>query len=185
MRTRLLAGLFVFVSALLPTYATADSIVPIQFSSGLPGWNLVYTPTFFSCGSSPGVCFQGNLGLGEILTVPAGTYSFSFLARTINFFPPPDRWVYVWWNGTLVSPTSTEMVGEFTQFTYSGLVSSGGNSALLLGFSGGCGCLKWDITTPPPPPDVPEPATLVLLGTGLGASVAARAKKRRRKARPE
>ncbi len=179
MRTRLLLSLLVLASTLFPTFASADSVLPLDFSSALSGWNQLYSPRFFSCGSSPGTCWQGNSALGQVLSLPPGTYTFSLLVRTLNYAAyPPDIFLYVWWQDARVKPTSTESVGDYTKFTYSGLMTPGGNTDLVLGFSGGCGCLKWNLSTPPPPPaEAPEPATLLLLGTGAAASFVKKARK--------
>jgi hypothetical protein len=177
MRAASLAALLVLVMVLLPIGASADTLLNLEFSPGLPGWNQLYTPTFLDC-DYPGVCFKGNLGVGQVLTLPGGTYMFSFLAKTSSGDPGPL--LYLWWNSVLTAPTSTEQVGNHTQFTYSGLVALNGNNTLVLGFSGGCGCVKWNINTPPDDV-VPEPATLVLLGSGLASTMAAGARRRRRR----
>ena len=156
-----LAGLLLTALALLPVPASADTILSLNFSPGLPGWNNVYTPNFFDCDSSPGACFKGNLLIGEILTLPADAYTFSFLAKTDR--GQPSIFLYAWWNSAFVTPTSSEQLDSFTRFTYSGLLSSGGTNTLALGFSGGCGCVRWNIATPPR--NVPEPSALALLAT--------------------
>lgn len=145
------------------------------------GWSNLGTATV---GSAPhtgdfGAVLSGRRNGGGDLsqfigTVPSSTYDLDFWVagngRSPQFFT-------AYWDGSPVLNLTIDGFHPYTEYTFIGLVASGGATQVKFSYSTSDGGFTLDDVSVDGIPGTPEPTTLLLLGPGLALLVARRRKK--------